>query len=241
MPAILAIETSTAACSVALRHISDTGEVRDWWLQSDQPRTHSATLLQLIEQLLEQAQLARTQLSAVAISTGPGSFTGLRIGLAVAQGLAVGLALPLLPIDSLEVLASTAQQQRSLPAGETLVAVTDARMQQFNFGHFTLAHAQQRPIHNAPLQLCGGDQVVQQSCAAQTLAGEISSLQCGDLDSVNCLEILPRADAMLAAAQQLFTAGGWPTASKVELIYLRGSEAWQKHQPIMSPSSSSQT
>lgn len=231
MPALLAIETSTSACSVALRTID--GDIsRDWLRHSDQPRTHSAALLQLIDGLLCDAALQRGDLSAVIISAGPGSFTGLRIGLAVAQGIALGLDIPLLAIDSLAVLAATAAVQ--LPAGGRVMAVTDARMGQYNVASYQLTAPGEPTELLAPPALHDSTtlQAAIIALGITALVGELATL--GPV-APGCLalELQPNAGAMLDGGQQLWQDGNWPALAAVELLYLRGTEAWQRHQPIV--------
>ena len=100
---ILALETATVVSSVAVateeRVLSElTVETR---------LTHSETLVPHIEEALRLADTERGTLSAVAVSLGPGSFTGLRIGLATAKGLAYGLGIPLIGVPTLEALAAS--------------------------------------------------------------------------------------------------------------------------------------
>ena len=85
-------------------------------------RAHAARIVPELEALLDQAGLAPDALAAVTVGTGPGSYTGLRVGIAAARGLATGLSLPLGGIDSLALVAWAA-----LAPGETGVAVLDAR------------------------------------------------------------------------------------------------------------------
>lgn len=235
MTALLAIETSTSACSVALRWVAADRQRRDVARHSSTARTHSATLLALIEQLLADAAIERGELSAVAISSGPGSFTGLRIGLAVAQGIALGLAIPLLAIDSLAVLAETARGQ--LADGSRLMAISDARMGQYNAASYQLAGAELTVL--APPALLDADALTEQLAAHSigTVVGELGGGVADQLalpdGAVELSELLPRAGAMLDTAERLWRAGSWPALEQVELIYLRGSEAWQRHQPIV--------
>ena len=117
---ILAIDTSGSACCVALA--DDSGQVLvDFNLQLG--RTHSQQLQPLIEAALKQAGWPATALQAVAVGIGPGSYTGIRIGAATAQGMAVALDIPVLPVSSLAALAAA-------QAGETcrlICPITDAR------------------------------------------------------------------------------------------------------------------
>ena len=101
MGLILSLETATSACSAALHRQGNllayaevTGE-----------KSHSQRLTLLIEQLLDNAGLTFSQLDAIAVSKGPGSYTGLRIGVSVAKGLCLALDKPLIGINTLEALA----------------------------------------------------------------------------------------------------------------------------------------
>ena len=117
---ILAIETATPRCSVALQAGS---EVR---VRAElAPRGHATLLLPWIGELLAEAGLAWSDLDRIAVGRGPGGFTSLRIGLSVAQGIALGHDLPIAPVSSLAALALAAD-----PDGEHehVLALIDARM-----------------------------------------------------------------------------------------------------------------
>ncbi len=88
----------------------------------------SATLIPVVLQLLQQTGLALPQLDAIAFGAGPGSFTGLRTACSVAQGLALGAELPLLPLDTLMVTAEDYRSRHPLQPGDTVWALLDARM-----------------------------------------------------------------------------------------------------------------
>ncbi len=120
---ILALDTATEACSVAL---SLDGEIAE---RFEVGRRHGERLLPMVQELLAEAGLALKQLDAVAFGRGPGSFTGIRIGVGVAQGLAYGADLPTIPISSLAALAQGADSSHVL-------AAFDARMQQVYWGAY---------------------------------------------------------------------------------------------------------
>lgn len=119
---ILSIETSTEACSAALWVDGEGREI--FQLASNR---HSSLLLPQIYRLLDQAGLNLSQCDAVAFGQGPGSFTGLRIGVGIAQGLAFGADLPVIPVSTLH-----AQAMRC--AGSNILAAIDARMGQVYWG-----------------------------------------------------------------------------------------------------------
>lgn len=120
---LLAFDTATDVCTAAL------------WLEgrilerSQAESRHSEHLLPMVDGLLAEAGVTLRQLDAIAFGRGPGSFTGLRIGAGIAQGLAFGADLPVAPVSS---LAALAQGQD----GDRVLAALDARMQQVYWGEF---------------------------------------------------------------------------------------------------------
>ncbi|AWN81666.1 tRNA (adenosine(37)-N6)-threonylcarbamoyltransferase complex dimerization subunit type 1 TsaB [Candidatus Cardinium hertigii] len=102
MVLILSIETATAACSVALHNqghlVAHTTLVQRY--------THVESLMVIVEELLEISKYNRKDLAAVAIASGPGSYTGLRIGAAVGKGLCYGLGIPLIAVPTLVAMAA---------------------------------------------------------------------------------------------------------------------------------------
>lgn len=103
MTALLAIETATDVCSVAIFH----GGRVVVELGVDRPRLHAERLVPMIGEAMTVAGLVPTDLAAVAVSAGPGSYTGLRIGASTAKGLAFALSIPLVAVPSLQALASS--------------------------------------------------------------------------------------------------------------------------------------
>jgi tRNA threonylcarbamoyladenosine biosynthesis protein TsaB len=124
---LLAIETATETCSVAL---SVNGEVME--LYEHAPRQHAELLLPWVRQLMAEAELGFASLDGIAFSRGPGSFTSLRIGIGVVQGLAWASDRPVIPVSS---LAATAQSAVADGVGSALVAL-DARMNEVFTGIF---------------------------------------------------------------------------------------------------------
>ncbi len=116
----LAIETATTACSIALRTAS--GEVHERLL--DTQRRHTEVLTAGINDALSEFQLSVRDLTAIVVDRGPGLFTGLRVGLATARGLADALGVPLLGVTSLEILAHEAAPTSST---EQILALVDGR------------------------------------------------------------------------------------------------------------------
>ncbi len=128
---ILAIDTATEACSAAL--IID-GEINYQYQLA--PREHTTLILQMIELLLQQADIKLDSLDALAFARGPGSFTGVRIATGVVQGLAFASDLPVVPIST---LASIAQWTYDNHQHETVLAGIDARMNEMYWACYQLA------------------------------------------------------------------------------------------------------
>jgi len=115
---LLAFETATEACSVALWI---DGEVRERFEIA--PRRHAELSLPWAEQLLAEAGLAKSQLDAIAVGRGPGAFTGVRLAIALAQGIALALDRPVVPVSTLAALA-----MRVVQGDAHVLAAIDARM-----------------------------------------------------------------------------------------------------------------
>ncbi|BFP40086.1 tRNA (adenosine(37)-N6)-threonylcarbamoyltransferase complex dimerization subunit type 1 TsaB [Flavobacteriaceae bacterium GF1] len=120
MAKILCLETATTNCSVAL---GVNGEVVGFSEDNSPNYSHSEQLHIFIEQVLMEASLSFSDLDAVAISKGPGSYTGLRIGVSSAKGLCFSLDLPLIAIPTLLSMS----QQLKVKRGEVIVPLIDAR------------------------------------------------------------------------------------------------------------------
>jgi len=121
---LLAIDTSTEACSAAL-YID--GEITS--LDEVAPQRHAELILPMVDQVLSRAQVNLTDLDAIAFGRGPGSFTGVRIATGIAQGLAFSAGLPVVPISTLAALAHSAKDK-----SEYIAAAIDARMSEVYFG-----------------------------------------------------------------------------------------------------------
>ena len=125
---LLAMETATEACSVALllgHEVQERFEIA--------PRRHAALLLPFADALLADAGVTLQQLDAIAFGRGPGSFTGLRIAAGMAQGMAFGAGLPVVPVSTLAALAQGTVQAHGV---QRVLAVLDARMQEVYWGAY---------------------------------------------------------------------------------------------------------
>lgn len=121
---ILNIETSSRICSVALCNEGDV-----WFsMQSDTEMDHATKLAPFVDECMQQLRAHDRKLDAVAVSLGPGSYTGLRIGLSLGKGLCFGLGLPLIGVPTLKLLAVKAMFTMTEYASDTVfVPMIDAR------------------------------------------------------------------------------------------------------------------
>jgi len=116
---ILNIETATKNCSVSLARNGETILYKEI---AEQGYSHAEKLHVFIEEILKESQIDIKLLKAVAVSKGPGSYTGLRIGVSTAKGLCYALGIPLIAVDTLAVLAQSVSQKNGL-----IVPMIDAR------------------------------------------------------------------------------------------------------------------
>ncbi len=123
---LLALETSTESCSVAL--LAGTRLVARSEIA---PRRHADLLLPMCEAVLAEVGIARRQLDAIAVGRGPGAFTGVRLAVSAAQGIALALDLPVITVSSLAALAVDAPHDAT-----SILAVIDARMGEIYAGTF---------------------------------------------------------------------------------------------------------
>ncbi len=124
MANILNIETSTEVCSVAL---TSEGQVLDH-RENYEGQTHATMLSQYVKEMLDYARSREIKLDAIAVSIGPGSYTGLRIGLSEAKGLAFGLNVPLIGVNTLQLMAVSTMFNHFIDEENVLyVPMIDAR------------------------------------------------------------------------------------------------------------------
>lgn len=136
MATILNIETSTEVCSVAL---TSEGQVLDH-SENYEGQTHATMLSQYVQQALQYARTREVPIDAIAVSIGPGSYTGLRIGLSEAKGLAFGLSVPLIGVNTLQLLTVSAMFNHFIDEDKLLyVPMIDARRMEVYTAAYTPA------------------------------------------------------------------------------------------------------
>lgn len=233
MTSILAIETSTVTCSVALQLGSQTIAKC-----SHEPRSHSKLLMTMVQDILSEANLTPSQLDAIGVTVGPGSFTGLRIGFATVQGLAYANDIPVVPISSLQAMVATYLRKychHPMPTvGQEIIAVLDARMSEYSIGRYGL-NDYGEVVTLEKDQLVSAEQALSLASSGSALAiiGEADQLvEASPELAAIYKQIYPQAEDILPIAQTEFDKRNAVPVTEVELVYLRGAEAWQKRKRL---------
>ena len=147
---VLSIETSTRVCSAALSVDGQTIASR----MNREESNHARFLSIFVKELLSELKERKLTLDAVALSEGPGSYTGLRIGASTAKGLCYGYDIPLIPIATTEVLCASLMAQRELQDGDYLLPMIDARRME---------------VYTALYKIRNGQPVLQNDIAAKVI------------------------------------------------------------------------
>ncbi|WP_019029404.1 tRNA (adenosine(37)-N6)-threonylcarbamoyltransferase complex dimerization subunit type 1 TsaB [Colwellia piezophila] len=232
----LALDASTEACSVALQVNGKKFSRYELC-----PQSHSLHLLPMIDAVLGEANIKLAELDGLIFGQGPGSFTGVRIGVGVAQGLAFSADLPVVGVSSLQAMA----QQAYIEHGEKQVlAAIDARMSEVYNGYFVLdqdevMQAQQAEAVTPPEQLkehlssvltapfyavgTGWDEYSEK--LSEKSSGGLSALKKNE----GSPEILfPSAQAMLAIGKIKLAQGQGVSAENAQPVYVRDTVSWKK-------------
>jgi tRNA threonylcarbamoyladenosine biosynthesis protein TsaB len=224
----LALDASTEACSVALEV---NGNIYSRFELC--PQSHSLYLLPMIDAVLNEGSIKLAELDGLIFGQGPGSFTGVRIGVGVAQGLAFSANLPVVGVSSLQAMAQLAYIERN---EKQVIAAIDARMSEVYNGYFVLdeyniMQAQQSEAVTPPEKL------------AEQLSGVVTSPKYGvgtgwdayseQLSSLKNNEgsptiLFPSAEAMLVIGKIKLTQGQSVSAENAQPVYVRDTVSWKK-------------
>lgn len=220
MTRLLAFETATEACSVA---VYVDGQVHERFELA--PRRHAELALPWAEQLLAEAGIVRAQLDAIAVGRGPGAFTGVRLAIAIAQGIALALERPLLPVSTLAALAMRAPAG----AGDVLAAI-DARMGEIYVATFrragdgVVATSDEIVIAPGEYALPEGDAWHGVGTGFAAADGLLPSRLQGRLVSVDAAA-LPHAADVARLGALAFARGETVAPERIEPAYLRNNVA----------------
>lgn len=208
---LLAFDTSTETLSIAVGWQRD-GHITVWQHTAAGGPLASSQLIPQIQALLAQASLRLADLDAIAFGAGPGSFTGLRTACAVAQGLAFGVKVHLLPVDT---LMAVAEEARHTTGVQQVHAVLDARMGEVYAAAYQYVPATQRWQRQADFDLLAPEALVTQ--AGWAVAGNAGPGQ--------RIDALPTATAILRLAPGLMADGLAVAADQALPLYIRDKVA----------------
>lgn len=212
---LLALETANEQCSVSI--VNDTQEL--FFQLDERAKAQTQTILPMIEQGFAQTETATADLTAVAFSCGPGSFSGVRINAAVAQALAWSHDLPVIPVSTLQALAQAAYRLAGLSA---VTAVLDARMNEVYIASFQLdAEGIMQPVSEE--QLLGYSDAA--AVAQFPLVGSGSTLL--QQEQTQYKDLSATAQDIATIARVLAQREAWVSAEYALPVYLRDN-AWKK-------------
>ncbi|WP_206485444.1 tRNA (adenosine(37)-N6)-threonylcarbamoyltransferase complex dimerization subunit type 1 TsaB [Thalassotalea sp. G2M2-11] len=223
----IAIDASTEACSVAL--LVDKQVFHEFELC---PQSHSLVLLPMIDRLLKQAGCQLSELDGLIFGQGPGSFTGVRIGIGVAQGLAFSAELPVVGVSTLQAMAQLAYEKFQQ---SKVVSLIDARMSEVYLGGYqvneqglmmpVLDEAVLSPKKVAEYLTAFNDGIYGVGTGWDAYASELTVKKL-NLDSPQVL--YPDAKAMLTLGQFAFAQGKSVNAENAQPVYVRDTVSWKK-------------
>ena len=220
---ILALDASTEALSLVLSY---NGQLFHHFEEC--PQQHSQKILPLVDSLLAQASCKLTDLDVIGFGQGPGSFTGVRISVAIAQGLAYACKLPLVGVSTLQMMAQQAYQQTGQVS---VLSAIDARMGEIYFAHYMInelgimtLQGEEQVLKPAQLTL-EGKQGIAVGTGWQTYPEVLHNNANMQLNN----EItLPDAGFMLSTVSHEFAEQRTVSAAQAQPKYVRDTVTWKK-------------
>ena len=218
MASILLIETSTALCSAALAADGKIAAYRE----SSEPRAHASKAAVFVKEILDEQGITVKDCDAVCVCAGPGSYTGLRVGVSTAKGLCFGAGIPLLSVTGTDVLAAAAIRDNLLPPGcKYIIPMIDARRMEVYSAVYD--NKAQRLSEISPVIVDGNSYAGWLEQGPVLFIGD-GAEKCRDiLGSENAFfeQRCPDAKAMLGPATAAFERGEWQDCAYFEPFYLK--------------------
>ncbi len=218
MNRIILIETSTSLCSTAL---VEDGKVVCERLSSE-PRAHASMTAPYVNDMLKERGLGVKDCSAVAVSKGPGSYTGLRVGVSTAKGLCFGAGIPLISVGTLDTLVWQAMDEGLLPEGcRYIIPMVDARRMEVYTAVFTPDGKQVTPTE---AMVVGEESFMDQLSEGPVLfIGDGAGPCQGVINSHNAhfVQCCPKASGMTRPAVAAFNEGMFEDVAYFEPYYLK--------------------
>ena len=215
MARILLIETSTSVLSVALAQDGTVAHER----VCTQPRMQASLTAPLVKEVLDQAGLSVKDCDAVCVSSGPGSYTGLRVGVSTAKGLAFGAGIPLIAIGTLDILVAGALEE-SAPKGH-LVPMIDARRMEV---YTAVYSGEGQRLTEVESKIIGPESFADELAKGEVLFVGDGALKCKDVithPNARFQEAFPLARHMAKLAQKAFNEEKFENLAYFEPFYLK--------------------
>ncbi|HXK81953.1 MAG TPA: tRNA (adenosine(37)-N6)-threonylcarbamoyltransferase complex dimerization subunit type 1 TsaB [Bacteroidales bacterium] len=218
MDYILNIETSTEICSASVSRGIKTISYREHFIE----RSHAAILTNLIADVMKESCIEFAQLSAVAVSKGPGSYTGLRIGVSTAKGICFALNIPLIAIDTLAIIADMAlENQHSENKDVLYIPMIDARRMEV---YSAVYNKDLTKVRDVEANIIDNESFKEFNNKALVFCGNGSD-KCKDVisisDSIFLPNIFPSAKFMTKQAHQKFINQEFEDVAYFEPYYLK--------------------
>lgn len=224
---ILALDTATENCSVALL-VDDKVYVRS----EVAPRDHTKKILPMVDEVLKEAGLTLAELDALAYGRGPGSFTGVRIGIGIAQGLAFGADLPMIGVSTLEAMAQGVYRKHDQSHVATAI---DARMNEVYWGRFTRQEdgtwlTVDSECVTPPQQVADNSQADEQVWFTAGTGWDAYPEQLNGLqfNTQKSDVLFPDAEDIVQLAKFELAKGNAVDVEEASPVYLRDTVAWKK-------------
>ena len=223
MSLILAIETGTDICSVGIAKDGELLSLRE----SDEGRDHARKVGVFVDELLRETDIAPDELDAVAVGKGPGSYTGLRIGVSFAKGLCYGLQKPLVAVGSLDALAEVAREDYEAGilavddwSNALLCPMVDARRMEV---YAQVFDAEGRPQSEVSAEVvdAGSFAAFRGQGRPFVIFGSGARKCAGILSYAVCVEVTPSARGLARLAQQALDEGRTEDIAYFEPFYLK--------------------
>lgn len=222
MALILCIETGTDICSVGIARDGELTSLRE----SDQGRDHAKHLGLFVDELLRETGIAPDELDAVAVGMGPGSYTGLRIGVSFAKGLCYGQNIPLIAVGSLDALAEVAIEDYEAGILDVdnwddalLCPMVDARRMEV---YTRLYNAQGEPLSEVSAEIIDENSFAEQRAERQLIIFGNGAAKCREvMADATYVNITPSARGLARLAQQRLDNGQTEDIAYFEPFYLK--------------------
>jgi tRNA threonylcarbamoyladenosine biosynthesis protein TsaB len=220
MSFILHIDTTTKLCSVALAKDGVLVSLKE---EYDEQYSHAEKLNLFIDEVLREAKIALQDLSAVAVSKGPGSYTGLRIGVSSAKGLCYGLNIPLISTETLLTLAYACREKikQQIQGGDILIPMLDARRMEV---YSQIFDTQLNTVRAIQAEIIDENSFAEYTQQQVFLFGD-GALKCAETlnrDNIQIVaDIHPSARYMIGFAHEKFLAQQFEDVAYFEPFYLK--------------------